>query len=57
MSGKKKLERAIRNNRVVALPSKKIEREAIDANGQTIVDKNGDVVTETIQLYKIKKMR
>ncbi len=57
MSGKNKLERAIRNNRVVALPSKKIEREAIDANGQTIVDKNGDVVTETIQLYKIKKMR
>jgi hypothetical protein len=57
MSGKKKLERAVRNNRVVALPSKKIEREAIDANGHTIVDKNGDVVTETIQLYKIKKMR
>jgi hypothetical protein len=57
MSGKKKLERAVRNNRVVALPSKKIEREAIDANGQAIVDKNGDVVTETIQLYKIKKMR
>lgn len=57
MSGKKKLERAVRNNRVVALPSKKIEREAVDANGQTIVDKNGDVVTETIQLYKIKKMR
>lgn len=57
MSGKKKLERAVRNNRVVALPSKKIEREAIDANGQTIVDKNGEVVTETIQLYKIKKMR
>jgi hypothetical protein len=57
MSGKKKLERAVRNNRVVALPSKKIEREAIDANGQTIVDKNGDVVTETVQLYKIKKMR
>ena len=57
MSGKKKLERAVRNNRVVALPSKKIEREAVDANGQTIVDKNGDVVTETVQLYKIKKMR
>lgn len=57
MSGKNKLERAIRNNRVVALPSKKIEREAVDANGQTIVDKNGDVVTETVQLYKIKKMR
>lgn len=57
MSGKNKLERAVRNNRVVALPSKKIEREAIDANGQTIVDKNGEVVTETIQLYKIKKMR
>ena len=57
MSGQKRLNRAIRNNRVVALPSKKIEREAIDANGQTIVDKNGDVVTETIQLYKIKKMK
>lgn len=57
MSGKKKLERVVRNNRVVALPSKKIEREAIDVNGQTIVDKNGDVVTETVQLYKIKKMR
>ena len=57
MSGKKKLERAVRNNRVVALPSKKIEREAIDANGQTIIDKNGDVVIETVQLYKIKKMR
>lgn len=57
MSGKKKLERAVRNNRVVALPSKKIEREATDANGQAIIDKNGDVVIETIQLYKIKKMR
>jgi hypothetical protein len=57
MSGKNKLERAIRNNRVVALPSKKVEREAVDANGQPVLDKNGDVVTETVQLYKIKKMR
>ena len=57
MSGNKKLERAVRNNRVVALPSKKVEREAVDVNGQPILDKNGDVVTETIQLYKIKKMR
>lgn len=57
MSGKNKLERAIRNNRVVALPSKKVERKAVDANGQPVLDKNGDVVTETVQLYKIKKMR
>lgn len=57
MSGKKKLERATKNIRVVAMPSKKKEVEVVDQNGQPVLDKNGEPQTEVVQLYKIKKMR
>lgn len=55
MSGKK-LERACRNNRVVAMPSRKKEVIMTDQNGEPIKDKNGEVVTEKVQLYNIYKM-
>lgn len=57
MSAQKKLLKAVKNNRVVAMPSKKKEVVAKDANGETLKDKNGEPIVETIQLYKIKKMR
>jgi hypothetical protein len=56
MSGKKKLERATRHNRVVALPSKKVERPLTDENGHVVLGKDGQAQTETVQLYKIKKL-
>lgn len=57
MSGQKRLMKAIKNNRVVALPSKKVERPILDREGNQVLDKDGVVQTETIQLYKIKKMK
>jgi hypothetical protein len=57
MSGQKKLLKAVKNNRVVALPSKKVERPILDREGNQVLDKDGVVQTETIQLYKIKKMK
>ena len=57
MSGQKKLERAIRNNRVVAMPSRKKEIIVKDINGNEVKDKNGEVVTEKVQLYNIIKLR
>lgn len=57
MSGQQKLNRAIRNNRVVAMPSRKIERTMTDENGHAILDKDGVAQTETVQLYKIKKLQ
>lgn len=57
MSGQQKLRRATRTNRVMALPSKKAKREVTDANGKAIVDKSGNVVEETIQLYRIKPLK
>jgi hypothetical protein len=56
MSGQKKLLKAVKNNRVVAMPSKKVERPILDREGNQILDKDGVVQTETVQLYKIKKM-
>lgn len=56
MSGQKRLNKAVRNNRVVAMPSKKIERPILDREGKQILDKDGVVQTETVQLYKIKKL-
>ena len=56
MSGQKKLNKAIRNNRVVAMPSKKVERPILDREGNQTLDKDGVVQTETVQLYKIKKL-
>jgi len=57
MSGKKKLLRATRNNRVVAIPSKKIKRVAKDVNGNVVRDKDGKAVVEEVQLYRIHKMK
>ncbi len=57
MSGQKKLNRAIRNNRVVAMPSKKKEVPILDRDGQNVLDKDGNPQVETIQLYKIKKLK
>lgn len=56
MSGSKRLMKAIKNNRVVAMPSKKVERPILDREGNPILDKDGVVQTESVQLYKIKKM-
>ena len=57
MSGQKRLERAVRNNRVVAMPTRKKEVVKTDENGQPLKDKNGEVVVEKTQLYNIHKMR
>jgi hypothetical protein len=57
MSGQKRLERAIRNNRVVAILGRKKEVVKTDENGQPLKDKNGEVVVEKTQLYNINKMR
>lgn len=57
MSGQKRLLKAIKNNRVVAIPSKKIKRVATDNNGNTILDKDGKAVEEEVQLYRIRKMK
>lgn len=57
MSGQKKLNRATKNIRVVAMPSKKKEVSVLDGNGQNVLDKDGKPMVETIQLYKIKKMK
>lgn len=57
MSGQKKLDRATRNNRVLAFPSKKVKRDVLDVNGEPILDKNGERVEESVQLYRIRPMR
>lgn len=57
MSGQKRLERAVRSNRVVAIIGRKKEVVKTDENGQPLKDKNGEVVVEKTQLYNIHKMR
>jgi hypothetical protein len=57
MSGQKRLNRVTKQNRVVAFPSRKKEKVVTDANGTPILDKNGNAVTEEVQLYRIKPMR
>ena len=57
MSGQKRLERATRNNRVVAMVGRKKEVVVKDGNGEPIKDKNGEVVVEKVQLYNIHKLR
>ena len=57
MSGQERVLKAIKNNRVVAIPSKKIKRVATDNNGNTILDKDGKAVEEEVQLYRIRKMK
>jgi len=59
MSGQKRLEKACRNNRVVAVPSKKKRTDyLLDENGQQMYDKKtGEPLTKQTQLYNIVKMR
>lgn len=57
MSGKKQLLKAVKNNRVVAIPSKKVKRVATNENGNAVLDKDGKAVEEEVQLYNIYKMR
>lgn len=57
MSGRKKLERATRNNRVVAYPTKKVMRDVTDASGKPIIGKDGSVAREEVQLYRFRKMK
>ena len=58
MSGQKRLNKAIKNNRVVAIPSKKRKDYATDENGQIMVDpKTKEPIVKETQLYKIKKLR
>ena len=58
MSGQKKLNRVTRNNRVVALPSKKVTDYAYDENGKVMTDpKTGEPIMREVQLYKIKKLK
>ncbi len=58
MSGQTRLEKACRNNRVVAVPSKKRIDYALDENGQQMYDKKtGEPLTKQTQLYNIVKLR
>jgi len=58
MSGQKRLNRVTKNNRVVAIPSKKVKDYALDENGQIMKDpKTGEPIIKEVQLYKIKKMK
>ena len=58
MSGQKRLENVCRNNRVVAVPSKKRTDYVLDENGQQMYDKKtGEPLTKQTQLYNIVKMR
>jgi hypothetical protein len=58
MSGQKRLNRAIKNNRVVAMPSKKRKDYVVDEVGQQMYDpKTHEPLTKETQLYKIKKLR
>ena len=57
MSGQKKLNRATKNIRVVAMPSKVRKDYALDEYGQIIKDpKTNEPIMKEVQLYKIKKM-
>lgn len=56
MSGQKKLEKACRDKRVIAVPSRKKEVIATDNSGNPIRDKNGKVVTEQVQLYRLHRL-
>ena len=56
MSGQKKLEKACRDKRVIAVPSRKKEVIATDNSGNPIRDKNGKVVTEQAQLYRLHRL-
>lgn len=58
MSGQKRLAKAVKNNRVVAMPSKKRKDYVLDENGQQVYDpKTKEPLVKETQLYKIKKLR
>ena len=57
MSGQKRFKKSIANNRVVAMPSRKKEIVVKDKNGNEVLDKNGEKVMETVQLYNIYKLK
>lgn len=58
MSGQKRLNKAVKNNRVVAMPSKKRKDYVLDENGQQVYDpKTHEPLVKETQLYKIKKLR
>ena len=58
MSAQKRLENACRNNRCVAITSKKRKDYVLDENGQIKRDpKTGEPLTKETQLYNIYKMR
>lgn len=57
MSGQQKLNRITRDKKVVAIPTRKKEVAARDMYGHAVTDKNGNEVTETVQLYRIKPIR
>ena len=57
-SAQKRLNKAIKNNRVVAIPSKKRKDYMLDENGQQMYDpKTKEPLTKETQLYKIKKLQ
>jgi hypothetical protein len=56
MSGQKKLKRACRNNRVIAVPSKKCTNYMLDEYGHVMYANNKPITKET-QLYNIFKLR
>lgn len=58
MSGQKRLSRVCKNNRCVAIPSKKCKDIALDENGQVKRDpKTNEPIVKETQLYNIYKMR
>ena len=58
MSGQKRLNKAVKHNRVVAMPSKKRKDYVLDENGQQMYDpKTHEPLVKETQLYKIKKLR
>lgn len=57
-SGQKRLNKAVKSNRVVAIPSKKRKDYMLDENGQIMRDpKTEEPLVKETQLYKIKKMK
>lgn len=56
MSRSKRLEKICKSKRVIAIPSKKVTKHAVDENGNILRDKNGEPITKQTQLYNIYRM-
>ena len=52
-----RLMNAINDKRVIAIPSKKVKRTALDEYGNVVLDKDGKAVTKEVTLYRIHKMQ